>query len=142
MMRAIGGPWRVLWFVAVVWVVVYGFRAARRASRSGDEMRGIAIVGLMSALISPISWIHHLVWVVPALGVVVGDGRDRRRLGVAFAFAALFVLRLPYVGAEELRTGPLAELLKDSYGLLCLALLIYLSRGRSSSGRIPTSQGV
>ena len=65
--RAVGGPWRLWWLPAVIVVVVYGMRAAIDASRAGDELRGVAITGLVSVLVSPISWIHHLVWVVPAL---------------------------------------------------------------------------
>ena len=127
--RAIAGPWRVLWLVAVVAVVFYGLRAAVEASRAGDELRAVAIVGLVSVLVSPISWIHHLVWVVPALAVIVDTGRDRKRVAIAFLFAALFVARLPYFGHDELKTGLLAAFLKDSYGVLCVALLVYLARG-------------
>jgi alpha-1,2-mannosyltransferase len=127
--RAIAGPWRVLWLIAVVAVVFYGMRAAIEASRVGDELRAVAIVGLVSVLVSPISWIHHLVWIIPALGVIIGAGRDYKRVGIAFLFAALFVARLPYFGHDELKTGLLAAVLKDSYGVLCLVLLVYLARG-------------
>ncbi|MDQ1458782.1 MAG: alpha,2-mannosyltransferase, partial [Actinomycetota bacterium] len=127
--RAIGGPWRLLWLVAVVVVVVYGLRAAVAASRHGDELRAVAITGLVSVLVSPISWIHHLVWVVPVLAVIVGAGRDRKRVAIAFLVAAVFVARLPYFGNDEVKTGLPAALLKDSYGLICIALLVYLVRG-------------
>jgi alpha-1,2-mannosyltransferase len=130
--RAIGGPWRVFWLAAVVVVLVYGLRAAVRAGRTGDELRAVAIIGLVSVLVSPISWIHHLVWVVPALAVLVGAGRDRRQVALGFLVAALFVARLPYFGHDELRTGMIAATLQDSYGLLCLALLVYLARGAST----------
>jgi alpha-1,2-mannosyltransferase len=127
--RAIGGPWRILWLVAVVVVLVYGLRAAVAASRVGDELRAVAITGLVSVLVSPISWIHHLVWIIPVLAVVVGAGRDRRQVAIAFLVAALFVARLPYFGHDELKTGFLAALMQDSYGLLCIGLLVYLARG-------------
>jgi alpha-1,2-mannosyltransferase len=126
--RAIGGPWRVFWLAAVVVVVVYGLRAAVEASRAGDELRAVAIVGLVGVLVSPISWIHHLVWVVPAIAVIVGAGRYRAQVALAFLVAALFVARLPYFGHDELKTGLLAAFLKDSYGLGCIALLVYLAR--------------
>jgi len=148
--RAIGGPWRVFWVVAVIVVVVYGFRAAVAASRIGDELRAVAIVGLVSVLVSTISWIHHLVWVVPALAVVIGAGRDRGRAAVAFLLAALFVARLPYFGHDEVKTGVAAAVLQDSFGLLCLALLVYLAREkltnswwqkRSPATKIPPTVG-
>jgi alpha-1,2-mannosyltransferase len=125
----LGGPWRLPWLVAVVVVLWYGLRAAVEASRAGDELRAVAITGLVSVLVSPISWIHHLVWVIPALAVIIGAGRDWRRTALAFLIAGLFVARLPYVGHDELKTGLVAALLKDSFGFVCVVLLVYLVRG-------------
>ena len=135
--RAIGGPWRGFWVVAVIVVIVYGLRAAVAASRGGDELRAVAIIGLVSVLVSPISWIHHLVWVIPAIAVIIGAGTDRRRVAIGFVVAAAFVARLPYFGHDEVKTGLLATLLQDSYGLICLALLVYLARGL----RTPAAEG-
>jgi alpha-1,2-mannosyltransferase len=132
--RAIGGPWRAFWVVAVIVVIIYGLRAAVEASRAGDELRAVAIVGLASVLVSPISWIHHLVWVIPALAVVIGSGRDRRKVALAFLLAALFVARLPYFGHDELKSGLTAAVLEDAYGFLCIALLAYLARGAHGGG--------
>ena len=42
--------------------------------------------------------------------------------------APLFVARLPYYGSVNLHgTGLVAGLLQDSYGFLCIALLVYLA---------------
>ena len=131
--RAISGPWRVVWIVAVAAVLVYGLRAAVAASKGGDELRAVAITGLVSVLVSPISWIHHLVWIIPVLAAIIGVGRDRKRVAIAFLVAAIFVARLPYFGNDEVKTGLLAALLKDSYGFMCIALLIYLARGIRTS---------
>ncbi len=141
-MRAISGPWRVVWLVSVVVVLWYGLRAALDASRAGDELRAVAITGLVSVLVSPISWIHHLVWVIPALAVIVGAARDWRRTALAFFVAGLFVARLPYFGHDELKTGLLAAVLKDSFGILCVALLVYLARGMRASAPVPESVSV
>ena len=137
--RAIGGPWRVIWLAAVIVVLFYGMRAAAESSRHGDELRGVAIVGLVSVLVSPISWIHHLVWVIPVLGVIVGAGRDRKRVALAFLVAAVFVARLPYFGHDEVKTGLLAALLKDTYGFVCVVLLVYLVRGVRRPARDPVN---
>ena len=127
--RAVPGTWRLFWIVAVIVVLIYGFRAAIEASASGDELRAVAIIGLVSVLVSPISWIHHVVWIVPVLAVILGAGRDPKRVAIAFLVAALFVARLPYFGHDELKTGLLASLLQDSYTFVCVALLVYLARG-------------
>jgi len=122
------GPWRLFWLIAVAAVMVFGLWRASVASLAGDELRGIAIVGLAGVLVSPISWIHHLVWIVPVIAVLVGRGDNRRRLLAAFLVSCAFVARLPYVGHDELHgNGFWAAALQDSYGLLCLGLLIYLS---------------
>jgi alpha-1,2-mannosyltransferase len=140
--RAVPSAWRVLWIIAVVVVLVYGLRAAVKASAAGDELRAVAITGLVSVLVSPISWIHHLVWIVPALAVILGAGRDPKRVAIAFLVAALFVARLPYFGHDELQTGLLAALLKDSYTFVCVALLVYLARGiPAGDGRQPDTAG-
>jgi alpha-1,2-mannosyltransferase len=122
------GPWHLFWYASVVVIIAFGLWRAVAASRAGDELRGVAITGLIGVLVSPISWIHHLVWIIPALAVIVGRGNDKRRIAVAFVVAGLFVARLPYVGYNQLHNqGTLATWLEDSYGLLCLGLLVYLT---------------
>src|SRR5262249_32530889 len=138
--RALPGTWRLFWIVAVIVVLVYGLRAAVEASAAGDELRAVAITGLVSVLVSPISWIHHLVWVVPAIAVILGAGRDPKRVAIAFLVAAIFVARLPYFGHDELKTGLLAAFLKDSYTFVCVALLAYLARGIPSPRRARLSE--
>jgi alpha-1,2-mannosyltransferase len=138
--RAVPGTWRLIWIVAVVVVLVYGLRAAVAASAAGDELRAVAITGLVSVLVSPISWIHHVVWVVPVIAVILGAGRDPKRVAITFFVAALFVARLPYFGHDELKTGLLAALLKDSYTFVCVALLVYLARGIPRSERVSAKQ--
>jgi uncharacterized membrane protein YidH (DUF202 family) len=82
------------------------------------------------------------VWIIPALAVIVGAGRDWRKTALAFFVAGLFVARLPYFGHDELKTGLVAAVLKDSFGLLCVALLVYLARGARALARDPESVSV
>jgi alpha-1,2-mannosyltransferase len=67
----------LLWLAVAAVVAVVGFRYAVRASRRGHDLGACALVGLLAVVLSPVAWIHHLCWVVLALAVVVGDGRDR-----------------------------------------------------------------
>ena len=134
--RAIG-PWRLVWLPAVAFVMIYGLLKAAAFALSGDQLRGIAITGLVGVLVSPISWIHHLVWIIPALGVIVGSGTDKKRVAIAIGIAALFVVRLPYVGNEQLgEHGFFAHLLEDAYGLVCLGVFIYLTHGRARARNV------
>ncbi len=129
--RAFGAPVSVLWIVLVAFVVVFGLRKAVSASKRNQELLGVSLVALVTVLASPVSWIHHLVWIVPVLAVLVGDGTDRRRVRWAVAVALLFTLRLPYVG-DSLAHGShshwLAGPLQDSYGLCCVVLLVAMPK--------------
>jgi len=88
----------VLWLAIALLIAVAGFAAARAVHRRGQDMAGIAITGLLAALLSPVAWIHHLCWVVVVIGVLVGDGRNRRRVLAAAATSALFASNLPVRG--------------------------------------------
>jgi alpha-1,2-mannosyltransferase len=127
--RAFGSAVPVLWIVLVAIVVAFGVRAAVFASRRHQELLGVSLVALVTVLASPVSWIHHLVWIVPVLAVLVGDGTDRRRVAWTVGVALLFTLRFPYWG-DSLAHGPhaswFAQLLQDAYGLGCVALLVAL----------------
>src|SRR4029078_4602573 len=91
----------------------------------------------------PVSWIHHLVWIVPVLAVLIGDGTDRRRGTLAVWVASLFPIRLPCLGdtiPPGWHLGWVAAVLRDSYGLLCVVLLFALARQiRAASTQRPNT---
>lgn len=125
-----GALTQLLWLVLVVVVVGFGLKRAARASRRGDEILGISLTALVGVLVSPVSWIHHLVWIVPVLAVLIGDATDKRRVTIAVAIAALFTLRLPYLGdsiSTARHTSLIAGVLRDSYGFMCVFLLFALA---------------
>jgi len=66
-----GQPSHLLWVLLALGTLVVGLGRARAAVRAGDELVGITLAGLVSCLISPISWSHHLYWLVPAVAVLV-----------------------------------------------------------------------
>jgi alpha-1,2-mannosyltransferase len=116
-----------LWLAVALLVAVGGFAVARAVQRRGQEMAGIAITGLLAALLSPVAWIHHLCWVVIVIGVLVGDGRDRRRVLTAAATSALFASNLPIRGKFLLEAGGapiwVTRLMEASFGLAAVALI-------------------
>jgi alpha-1,2-mannosyltransferase len=90
----------LLWLASAAVVAVVGFHFARKASIEGDEIRGLAIAGLLAVLLSPVAWIHHLAGFIPlVIGGVLGDGRDRRRVVYAVVITIFFTLELPWWGA-------------------------------------------
>ncbi|BCJ59475.1 hypothetical protein Jiend_28970 [Micromonospora endophytica] len=61
----------LLWLAFSVLVLALGLSRAADAHRDGDELTAFTLVGLTANVISPISWTHHLVWVIPAIIVLV-----------------------------------------------------------------------
>jgi alpha-1,2-mannosyltransferase len=82
-------PGAVFWAGAVLALVVLWARQARRAALAGDDRAGFALTGIVACLISPITWVHHLVWLIPALIVLAGTGIRRHRLAAAAMYAVL-----------------------------------------------------
>jgi alpha-1,2-mannosyltransferase len=129
-----------VWLVVALVVAVAGFAAARSSWRRGNDMAGIAITGLLAASISPVAWIHHYCWVVVALGVIVGDGRSRRRVAAAVVGFALFVSLLPLWAQSLINSGRLGMLpgreLEDAFGVAALVLMVIIYRIRPTDGEL------
>ncbi|RKN49495.1 glycosyltransferase family 87 protein [Micromonospora endolithica] len=133
---------RVVWLVLVAAVVGYGLWRAARAARAGDTLAGLTLTGLVGALVSPITWIHHIYWLIPAVVLLVdaaldadpatpSGARRRRRLTVAAAVvSAIIVYGLVSFqdwGIAPVPTDtPVEFVLRNAYVLLTLALLVLL----------------
>jgi alpha-1,2-mannosyltransferase len=80
------------WLVVAAATAVIGLLCAAVLDRHGQRMLGVLTCALTALLISPISWDHHWVWVVPAviLAAVYGVRAIRRPAGwAALGLAAL-----------------------------------------------------
>ncbi len=126
------------WLVLAALTAAVGLARAVRAARSGDDLAALALTGLTGGLVSPISWTHHLYWVVPAIAVLLAAGaRDRRYVWAAAATTALFCSSLPDLAhthlGEHLAHGPLVFLAESSYALACLVLVLVLPVQRAPS---------
>jgi alpha-1,2-mannosyltransferase len=89
----LGSPHPGLWPVLVVAVLAGWAWRARQAGKAGDEWAGFALTGVAMCLVSPVSWIHHLVWQVPALLVLVDAHVTRRqRLSLRLVAAGVYAL--------------------------------------------------
>jgi alpha-1,2-mannosyltransferase len=63
------------WYNAIPLTIgVVGLTVAALWARRGDWLSAIAVTGVTGLLVSPISWAHHWVWVVPALAVLIRNG--------------------------------------------------------------------
>jgi alpha-1,2-mannosyltransferase len=61
--------------VAWVGLSVAVVAAASLIARKADPRHGLLVVAMCGLLISPISWTHHWIWIVPLLVVLVIDKR-------------------------------------------------------------------
>jgi alpha-1,2-mannosyltransferase len=127
-------PPRLAWLLLAVAVAGFGLW---RAARARDEITGMALTGLVAALISPITWPHHVYWFVPAvLALVVAAsapvGRRRRvalfalAIGVYATAAVGVVSFLDFGTAPEPTDGAGEFLLRNAYVLVALVLLVML----------------
>jgi len=73
-------PSRGLWLACSVLVAGMTIRRIRKAVLTGDSVAAITLTGLLGVLISPVSWIHHAVWVLPA-GILIGSYFRSVRVG-------------------------------------------------------------
>ncbi|KJK50723.1 hypothetical protein UK23_09625 [Lentzea aerocolonigenes] len=74
------------WLLAVAVSAVLTFFALRAAVKAEDTLASVVIVQMFGLLVSPISWSHHWLWVIPAvLWMVYGvEHRARKWLAVAW----------------------------------------------------------
>ncbi|HEX5540876.1 MAG TPA: glycosyltransferase 87 family protein [Micromonospora sp.] len=59
-------------------ILAVGLSRAASAHGDGDELAAFTLVGITANVISPISWSHHLVFVIPAV-IILADAALRRR---------------------------------------------------------------
>jgi Glycosyltransferase family 87 len=84
------GHWYLLLSIGVGAV---GLASATVFARHGDWLSAAAVTGITGLLVSPVSWTHHWVWVVPAL-FALARGSKRSKVAAAFGFVLFSVAPL------------------------------------------------
>jgi alpha-1,2-mannosyltransferase len=83
----------VLW-PAVIAIAVGGLAVATWAHARSSDLLGMLVAADVALLISPITWTHHMVWVLPALfWLTLSD--EAPRFGGWIAAGALVLFWLP-----------------------------------------------
>jgi alpha-1,2-mannosyltransferase len=92
LVRIMGGTSHVGgWFPVIPLILgVTGLVVAVTLARRGDWLAAAAVTGGTGLLVSPVSWTHHWVWILPAL-IVLLRGGPGARIGAAAGYV-LFVL--------------------------------------------------
>ncbi|MFC0533117.1 glycosyltransferase 87 family protein [Phytohabitans kaempferiae] len=117
-------PSTVLWLVLVVLtLVVWAWRV-----RDADVRTGLALTGVIGCLVSPVTWVHHLVWLLPALILLFDralEARNRRLVAFAIFAYAMLISRFVWIW-ERGSPGVSGFVGSNMYVWLSIALLVLL----------------
>jgi alpha-1,2-mannosyltransferase len=144
-----GPPSPVLLALMTLLFAAGGLAVATRAHQTSSPMLGVLLCATTGLIISPVSWSHHYVWIVPLLAwLVLGPDRPPGgrwwALGAAALFWAAPIFWVP--DRQQGYGGPLVLLAGNSYFLgavafLLLAGVLLSSRRRAAGTRRPSSAG-
>ncbi|WFE27423.1 glycosyltransferase 87 family protein [Solwaraspora sp. WMMD791] len=127
-------PSTVAWLALVLVTVLWWAWRCRRAVAAGDEATGLALTGVVGCLVSPVTWVHHLVWLLPALILLVDNGlaapaRSRRRralLGFAVVGYLVLISRFVWIWRNEDAANLPGFLGSNAYVWISIGLLLVL----------------
>ncbi|MBL1084531.1 DUF2029 domain-containing protein [Streptomyces actinomycinicus] len=128
----LGETGRPLWATAVLLTLSVWAWRSRRAVLAGDWTAAFALTGATACLVSPITWVHHLVWLLPSFAVLLRAGH-RRIAGALYAVLCTSVVWLWFDDASGL-DGFLGS---NLYTWIALGLLLALPVGQSRADRAP-----
>jgi alpha-1,2-mannosyltransferase len=118
-------PSRALWATAALLVLCVWARRTSRALADEDWTAAFALTGLASCLVSPVTWVHHLVWLLPSFAVLL----HRRRLRVAAALYVVLCSSVVWLWFDD-ASGFDGFLGSNAYTWVTLGLLLRLPAGQ------------
>ncbi|WP_369166805.1 glycosyltransferase family 87 protein [Streptomyces sp. R28] len=121
---------RAVWAVVALLVLGVWVARSRRAVAAGDWTAAFALTGLTACLVSPITWVHHLVWLLPSFAVLVRAGHLR----IAGALYAMLCTSVVWLWFDD-ASGVDGFLGSNAYTWITLGLLLWLPVGHSGSER-------
>ena len=121
---------RPAWAVLSLVIVVAALAVTVWADRKGDQLLAVCTSAAATLLISPITWQHHWVWVVPVLLWAARQAWTSRSLPllIAAAVASIEFYARPYQWipvdkVADLHLGTWQLALSSTYGLSAVAFL-------------------
>lgn len=116
---------REVWAVVVLVVLGVWVARTRRAVVAGNWTAAFALTGLTACLVSPITWVHHLVWLLPSFAVLVRAGHLR----IAGALYAVLCTSVVWLWFDD-ASGVDGFLGSNTYAWITLGLLLWLPVGQ------------
>ncbi|MFC0545507.1 glycosyltransferase 87 family protein [Kutzneria chonburiensis] len=141
-----------LWVLLCLGVLALAWLVARRSRLAGQDLPAMLAIGVLSLLVSPVSWAHHWVWAVLAIlwGAAAAIRARSWLSGALSLFAVYLFWQAPYHQAPELRDpgqywDPYDNVIGNAYVWLAIAVLIAMtvwSRGLAkASDRVDRAVG-
>lgn len=121
---------RAVWAAVVLLVLGVWALRARRAVAAGDWWAAFALTGLAACLVSPITWVHHLVWLLPSFAVLIRTGHAR----IAGALYAVLCTSVVWLWFDD-ASGVDGFLGSNAYAWITLGLLLWLPAGQPPERR-------
>lgn len=121
----LGHPDKPLWAIVVLLTLAVWAWRTRQAVAAGDWTAAFALTGLTACLISPITWVHHLVWVLPSFVVLARAGHPR----IAGALYAVMCTSVVWLWFDD-ASGIDGFLGSNLYTWITLGLLFGLPAGQ------------
>ncbi|QTD96492.1 glycosyltransferase family 87 protein [Streptomyces cyanogenus] len=131
----LGETGRPLWAAVVLLTLGVWVWRSRRAVAAGDWTAAFALTGAAACLVSPITWVHHLVWLLPSFAVLLRAGHPR----TAGALYAVLCTSVVWLWADD-ASGPGGFLGGNAYTWISLGLLLGLPTGQSRADRPPLAR--
>jgi hypothetical protein len=119
------GAW---WIIIPLAFAAIGLTAAAILARRQDWLGATAVTGTTGLLVSPISWAHHWVWILPALVLLVRSGHRIAAAGGYLLFAVAPFWFTPHAaGPREYGFHWLLTLVANCFLIAGLAFLAYMA---------------
>jgi alpha-1,2-mannosyltransferase len=131
------------WLLAVAVSAALTWFAVRAAVQAGDQLATVVAVQMFGLLVSPISWSHHWLWIIPAVLWMAYGAKHSARLALAAAWVVVtaadvitFLINQQPSIWEIPRPWPLSVLgwVYPALGLVTLAATPHLLRTGQRSG--------
>ncbi|WP_285611324.1 glycosyltransferase 87 family protein [Actinokineospora globicatena] len=120
--RLTGEDRGALFLYATTAVIAVGLAAVvvRRLYRQGDDLGALLVTAVTGLLVSPVSWTHHWVWVVPLVGYLIAKSNVTGLLAIGIVFTGWQFRMVPSGAKSELSWNAADVLLGNSYLLAAL----------------------
>lgn len=119
----------IMWAIASVGIIAAGSLAMWCAIRRNQHLTAIAICGVLALLVSPVSWNHHWVWVLPAFAAALAT-TTWRTIVPTIAAVAVYVIgphwKVPAGNGQEAHWTTAQWLAGNAYLLTAIAMLLSL----------------